>query len=380
MARSQAIAGRGDAAGGQRRAVLGVGRALGALALLLTMACAGSTAPERPAAAPASGSATSPASGAQPAAVAARAPDPLRVAYVTLGQASSYIWVAQEAGYFGEEGLAVDTQYIPGTSTAVQALVAGELQYISGVGSAGISAALGGADTVILATMISAITVSVMGLPELAPTAESIRGRTMAVTRFGASSDFVGRSWLRRIGLEPVQDVPIVQVGGNPEMAAALISGAAQLVPVADLFALELQRQGYRELAKGSDLGIETVNDGVMGTRSYVAAHEDVTRRYMRALVRGQARFIADPALTTRLMREYSKLEDEDILTRTWERYATQYYRRIPYTTPTAVQTVLEELSAADERARAAGPEQFYDNRFVKALEDEGLFAQLYPR
>jgi NitT/TauT family transport system substrate-binding protein len=379
MARSQAIAGHGDGAGGQRRAVLVVGRALRALALLLTMACTG-TAPERPAAAPAAGSASSPASSAQPAPVATRAPDPLRVAYVTLGQASSYIWVAQEAGYFGEEGLAVDAQYIPGTSTAVQALVAGELQYISGVGSAGISAALGGADTVILATMISAITVSVMGLPELAPTAESIRGRTMAVTRFGASSDFVGRSWLRRIGLEPVQDVPIVQVGGNPEMAAALMSGAAQLVPVADLFALELQRQGYRELAKGSELGIETVNDGVMSTRSYVAAHEDVTRRYLRALVRGQARFIADPALTTRLMREYSKLEDEDILTRTWERYATRYYRRIPYTTPTAVQTVLEELSAADERARAATPEQFYDNRFVKVLEDEGLFAQLYPR
>ena len=113
-------------------------------------------------------------------------------------------------------------------TAAVQSLVGRELQFLAGAGAASISAALGGADTVILATTTDQFTNILMGQPDLLPTAESIRGQPVAVTRFGASSDFVARYWLRRLGLEPGADVPIIQVGGNPEMAAALVSGAAR--------------------------------------------------------------------------------------------------------------------------------------------------------
>ena len=42
-------------------------------------------------------------------------------------------------------------------------------------------------------------------------------------------------------------------------MVAAFASGAAQMVSVTGLFGLELQRQGYRELADTSELGAEYI-------------------------------------------------------------------------------------------------------------------------
>jgi ABC-type nitrate/sulfonate/bicarbonate transport system substrate-binding protein len=303
----------------------------------------------------------------------------LRVAYASTGLSQAYVWLAQEAGYFAEEGLAVELQYVPGSNVANQALLAQEIQFLAGAGTTSIGAALGGADTVILATMTGTFVINIMATPDVEPTPESVRGRTVAVTRIGSTSDFVARYWLRHLGLEPVTDVPIVQVGGNAEMVAALASGAAQIVSVTDLFGLELQRQGYRLLADMGTLGVEYVYSGVGSTRSYVAAHEDIVRRYLRAAIRGQARFVADPAFSVPVVSRYTQIDDTAVLRRAWERHTTQYLKRIPYTTPAAVRTALEELALTNERARTADPEQFYDNRFVRELEDAGFFAALYP-
>jgi NitT/TauT family transport system substrate-binding protein len=329
-------------------------------------------------------SAAAPARGPEPVAANPAAPTAppmrLRVAYVSTGLSQGYAWVAQEAGYFAAEGLDVELQYIPGSSVAIQSLLAGEIQFIAGGGATSVGAAIGGADTVLLATTTGTFVITIAGTPDLAPTAASVRGHTLGVTRIGSTSDFVARYWLRSLGLQPVADVPILQAGGNAELVAALSSGAMQIVSLTDLFGLDVQRQGYRELADMGALGVEYANSGITTRRSYLAAHEDVVRRYVRAAVRGQARFLTDQALGVRVVGEYARLEDQDILTRAWERYATRYAKRIPYTTPAGVRLALEELALTDDRARTAEPEQFYDNRYVRELDDAGLFATLYPR
>ena len=46
------------------------------------------------------------------------------------------------------------------------------------------------------------------------------------MSRFGALSDLVIRRYLRKFGLDPGKDVTIVQVGGIPELLAAMKAGA----------------------------------------------------------------------------------------------------------------------------------------------------------
>src|SRR5437764_12766563 len=98
---------------GVRDALARVG--LCALTLLCTAGCAES--PSRPAV-------------EQPAVSPAgepRAPVQLNVAYTSVGLTQAYLWIAQEAGHFGDEGVAVQLHYVPATTAAVQSLVGRQL-------------------------------------------------------------------------------------------------------------------------------------------------------------------------------------------------------------------------------------------------------------
>jgi NitT/TauT family transport system substrate-binding protein len=357
--------------------------AIGTWLLALVAGCAGPAAPQSAAPAPAANLAPAAPAGAAAPAAPAPAPAPvehLRATYTSLGMTQAFMWMAQDAGYYRDEGLDVDLEYIPGSNVAIQGLMSGDLQYMIAGGATSAGVTLGGGDAVLLATMIGTFVINIIGQPDLVPTADGVRGKTLAVTRIGSTSDFVARYWLKRLGLEPAADVPIIQVGGNPEMVAGLATGAADMVAATDLFALELQRQGYRELANGAAMGVEYIHAGLGARQSYVAAHEDVTRRFLRASFRGQGRFVADRDLALQVVSKYTQLDDQDVLGRAWQLHTTQYIKRIPYTTPAAMRLALEELASSNEAARGADPEQFYDNRFVKELDDAGFFKTLYPQ
>src|SRR4029434_4061813 len=51
---------------------------------------------------------------------------------------------------------------------------------------------------------------------------QDLRGRPVGITRFGSSTDFTMRYILRKAGLDPDKDVPLLQLGGQPELAAAI--------------------------------------------------------------------------------------------------------------------------------------------------------------
>ncbi|HLH23056.1 MAG TPA: ABC transporter substrate-binding protein [Chloroflexota bacterium] len=358
------------------------GLAIGTCLLALVAACAGPAAPAAaPAAAPpAAAPNAAPAPGGAGNAAPPAPVEHLRAAYTSLGMTQAFMWVAQDAGYYRDEGLDVELEYIPGSNVAIQGMMSGDLQFMIAGGATTAGVTLGGGDAVLLATMIGTFVINIIGQPDLAPTADGVRGHTLAVTRLGSTSDFVARYWLKQLGLEPVADVPIIQVGGNPEMVAALATGAADMVAATDLFALELQRQGYRELVNGASLGVEYIHAGLGARQSYIAGHEDVVRRFLRASFRGQGRFVNDRDFAVQVTRKYAQLDDQDVLNRAWELHTSKYIKRIPYTTSAAMRLTLEELAGSNEAARGADPEQFYDNRFVRELDDAGFFKALYPQ
>ena len=47
----------------------------------------------------------------------------------------------------------------------------------------------------------------------------------LAISRFGSSSDLAMRAMLKHQGADPDKDVALLQIGGEPERSAALLSG-----------------------------------------------------------------------------------------------------------------------------------------------------------
>ena len=64
------------------------------------------------------------------------------------------MWLAKEGNFYEKNGLSVEAISIPGSSLALQAMLAGDLPIIQLGGAASIQANFSGADTVIVATIV----------------------------------------------------------------------------------------------------------------------------------------------------------------------------------------------------------------------------------
>ena len=131
-------------------------------------------------------------------------------------------WAAYEKRIFQKYGLDGEYLALESGTPAMQAMLANELQIVFTTGALAITAK-SGADTTIIAGGINFIPNKLLVRPEV-KRAEDLKGKRVAISRFGSASDYATQVALEKIGLNP-KDVTIVQVGGNLTRFAALMNG-----------------------------------------------------------------------------------------------------------------------------------------------------------
>jgi NitT/TauT family transport system substrate-binding protein len=338
------------------------------LGVLLGSACTGAGArPEPNPSAPAPGAAGAPA-----AAPAAPTPEPerLRIIYSSLSGNYMPLWIAVNAGLFREQGLDAELLLIESGTAATQALVAGEAPLANVAAAAVINAMVEGFDAAFVQATVQVPPLTLFTRPDLrAP--EELRGARLGVTRFGSSTDVVGRMLLRRWGLEPERDVALLQLGSVPELLAALQSGAVDAAVLSDPTSLRAAKLGFRVAADAAELQIPYLHLGTVVPRSVLAARPDLIRRYLLAYQAGLERFFADPALAQRTLAEYMRLDDPEILEGTYRLYAEKYFQRDVRPRPEALAPILATVT--NPRAREVAPETLIDDRLVRDLQRAGL-------
>ena len=106
-------------------------------------------------------------------------------------------------------------------------------------------------------------------------------------------------------------------------------------------------------------------------------ANEDLIRRFMKGYSEGVAKLFNDPDLSRRAIRRFTRATDPKIVDAVYQ-YAVDYVEKIPYNTREGIQEVLNQAAARNPKARDAKPEAFYDDRFVKELDSQGFYKQLW--
>src|SRR4026209_768489 len=137
----------------------------------------------------------------------------LRVGGGSTSATQMSMWLAKEGNLYEKHGLSVEAISIPGSSLALQAMLAGELPIIQLGGAASIQANLSGADTVIIATIVKKFLFWIYGRPEI-NRMEDLKGKVFGTTRFGTLSDLASRFALRFYGIDPERDITMVHTGG----------------------------------------------------------------------------------------------------------------------------------------------------------------------
>src|SRR5512143_3724684 len=140
----------------------------------------------------------------------------VHAAYTSIAIQMDPIYIMKEANLARKYGLDADLIYIPVSSRAIQAALAGEIQFLTSAGVANINANMGGADFVGLTATLNTFVFKIISKPEIKEPS-ALKGRTVGISRLGGVSDAALRFALDRWGLVPDKDVAIIEVGGEIE-------------------------------------------------------------------------------------------------------------------------------------------------------------------
>ncbi len=299
----------------------------------------------------------------------------LYVVYASISGTQAVAWIAKDAAIFAKYGLDVDLLFTGG-GRAITSLLGGDTPIATVGGPSVIAARLAGSDAIITAHVFDTMLYSLMVNPEIRTLAD-LKGKKLGASRFGSATDFALRYVLKENGLDPVKDVVIFQIGGQSETLAALRAGSIQGGVIASPATAEAKRLGMKELINMANLGAEYPHTTIATTGRVLRTQRETMLRFMRAYVDGIQRFLNDREFSLKVIGKYTKIQNRAALEATYDDYAP-YVKKIPMPAVGSIKTVLEQLSAADPKAKTARPEDFIDASVVVELEREGFFKQVW--
>ena len=185
------------------------------------------------------------------------AADKVRIAYVSPSVSLSLPWMAKETGILAKHDLVAEVLLITGSPRLVQSLIAGDVD----VAFAGITAItrarMRGADVAILGAAANVSSQKLMvGRNSKIRRLEDLKGAIIGVSQYGSEADTFARNAVALAGLKPDKDVTMLQLGGHPQVAAAMVAGKLDVGALAGLAALTAEKAGARPLASAAELKI----------------------------------------------------------------------------------------------------------------------------
>ena len=301
----------------------------------------------------------------------------IRIAYTGISGAQIPVWVAYEQGFFRKYGLDVQLIFVEGGSLGVQTLVSGDVTAASVAGASVIQSNLQNSGLVMIAGFLNTMDYQFIVSKEIT-NPELLKGKTLAVSRFGSSSDFATRYTLERYGLTPEKDVAIVQIGSQPARFAALETGKIHGAMVSIPLTAKARKMGLNALADLQMLGLEYQHTGLAVTQSLIKSKPELVRNITKAFVEAIHYFKTHRKESLAVLQKYLRTDDAEALEETYEAIAMTLIPRKPYPTLKGIQIMLREMGAKDPKAAAARPEQFVDLTFIEELDKSGFVDRLY--
>jgi NitT/TauT family transport system substrate-binding protein len=348
----------------------------GAQSAPASAAPASSSAPPASAAAkPASTSAAAPApASAAPASAASAAAKPerdrIKIVYATASGEDTFVELAAGKGFFQKYGLTADVQYAQST-TAMASITAGESQMALSDGIAAVDGIVSGTPYRVIAYFDKFSPYMIASLPEN-PTFNDLKGKSVAVSKIGDTSDVSMRIGMKASGLVPGKDFTVLQIGNSPARWAALSSRqVAAAILDEDAYRKQVEAQGMHVLVSLHEQKLPYVASALVLTQDFARQNPNTVMAALRGLMDGVAYF-ADDKNRTEVMALMAKLlkmsPDQPELAGIYEAYHSRAAVD-PYPDKAGVDTILDAMRSADaNRYGKLTSDQIIDSSFMDKL------------
>lgn len=293
----------------------------------------------------------------------------LRVPYA-LGGSTGLFWVAHRSGAFEKHSIKVVPIFMRGGREAVQALISRDV-FMEVQGSSGVIGAWaqGAKDLVMIGATGNQLDYVFISNPAIKKPLD-LKGKKIAISQFGASTDYIARLAIRQLGLNPEKDVALLGIGAQGERWAALSGGHVDASVFQPPITLRARKAGFPIWLDFSKSDFEYVVAGPVTTRSFIRSERETVMNFMRGLADGMDFYRDDKnrEAVIRFLGEFYKSDNTEELEET-----RRVYSRVSPGLPVVTVKAMENMIASDKvlsTMRINGADML-DLSFLQRLEEE---------
>jgi len=300
--------------------------------------------------------------------------DKIRIGYAARAVTHSIPFVANEAGFFRDEGLQVEVVRTAG-AVSPMALISGDTDFATMSAYLLIPVAVRSPEVAMVSGLTRYASMTLVSRPEIR-SAKDLMGGVIGLQRPGDAYEKNARSALQHLKLNPDKDVKFLYLGTNDAMWIALDQrrvSATMVSPPATLFA---RKAGMNFLVDLADLKIEYQGSTFGTRRSLLKNYPNFALRTMRAMVRGIHFFKTRREDTHKILAKFLGTRDPEALEESW-RYGADMPAK-PYPVDSAVQAVINHLAEGDPRYAKHKPGEFIELGPLGELDKSGYIDRLY--
>ncbi len=229
------------------------------------------------------------------------------IAYPSRSIASIDLYIAQDRGFFRQEGLDADVVQVRG-NIALAALLAGETHAANNVGTIIRALERNDAPIKIVSMSLKRNLFWVVTRPEF-KSATELKGKILGTTTIGGAQHLAAARFLRRAGLDPDKDITVMAAGDVPAQLQSLVSGVMQVAALSPPTVI-LARDKYKLRILGSTVDdVINLQNGLAVPERLLRERRDLVKRILRARARANRYFWEDEKGTAEVLAKYLRVE-----------------------------------------------------------------------
>jgi len=229
------------------------------------------------------------------------------IGYPASSIASIQLFIAQEKGFFRDEGLDAQLNQVR-ADAAIAAVLTGELFAYDSVGTS-VRAFQKNAPIKILAVNLQSPLFWLVTRPELKSLSE-LKGKVMGTTSFGGVQHLAGLRMLRRGGLNPEEDITVILSGDPATQLQAIVNGAIQIAVLSPPSVI-LARNKFKlnVLANALDEFPSFFQSGLAVADKSVSSQKDLVKRILRARAKANRFFFEMESGASEVIAKFLKVD-----------------------------------------------------------------------
>jgi len=301
----------------------------------------------------------------------------LMLAHVAINPSQGMLLLAKDSGMLAKYGFSAEVVLIPGTPRTIQALIAGDLDYVTAGAPASLRARAQGADVVVLSTLANSSSQRVFVRPDSTLTSfKDLKGKIIGVTQFGSGGDTFLRGALKKSGIKE-SEVTILQMGGTPGVAQGLESGRIEVGVLGDSGMLLVFRGRAKPLkgASAREMGFRGSDAPLTTTERKLKADRGAAVRFMQAYLETVHYFQTNKTGTARILQKYMRGVSTDDINQ-WCDELRPIIKQVPYADEEALRAEMDMMGTPNQPL----PAGYINNSILDEIKKSGFIDRLYKQ